>query len=1015
MEIVREKMRAEKLKKSQTCRFCLVQNVPLTSIFVVQDQNITTPLPLQIMSCVGIEVYREDGMPGVICENCRVLTNYCYQFKQMCNNANTQLKSFLTTGVWPKQLSLPKEIATLLPNVKPTSVPTTKAAVSAPVQTAGGEVVVKDKQKSPNIIKLSLADLKNFKQGQKLNVTNRTQPQTDQTSVTGDDETNESSRVPLMTSTPIVKRQGSDLANTASESHKPAKPVLQQSKGKKEQKSAPIQQESSGAQNGPLILNNLVQSVVSKVEEEFVSTGDGTVEMVVTYVPDEPATSDNVFPCSECPRTYPLKQLLDIHQLSHKRERKHLCDQCDKRFFSKYDLAKHITTHTGERPYVCVICRASFSRSSLLIRHQAKHHDEPKHICTLCERTFLTLEELKKHAENHEKSRPFKCSVCPKSFAYKQGLERHEVVHSEKLPYQCEHCDQSYLTAGKLSRHLATHAGERPYPCRLCNKSFLLSHHLSRHLRRHNATGQSEYKCSDCGELFNSLGDLVYHSAKHAMQSLTCPLCREPFDSVEAVTMHIRSHSEQKQHYACDYCDLMYTNEQKLGDHCLQHHANELAYELPDEKCGQWKGKEEIKDDVEATGDERNDFVMDYVHIEEEEIMDNDLFLDEGTSSPKSTSPAETKSATNSSKEARVNKVQANINTTATKSASSQPRNPPPVAVQSQEDAKMSRQQRMEEFFKRNQQAVEKRMAQQKLSDVLKSLPKGVTVKMESTEKQASTECDKTSASTATISTTETTPAPQKRGPGRPAKPKPVEAKDVKGVEKIVPKTEAPKAAAAPPKRSFLPAKTEKPAADGKRELKRSVSAMVISKERTKPSTVGQENATASTAKVAADVKPPSLAASKSSDSQSWMIKRTYAPKSETSQDTAAPVGKKRPAEKNGDDGEEAAPNKRPALGRKTLNPSMLRTVNKKEPMSSKPNVPGRASTVIGSASSATSITTSTSAATANNIVNVKNIPKADLIKRIPMEMNIGGKTIKVHKITKEEAIARANQLKGKQ
>ena len=57
-------------------------------------------------------------MPGLICADCRLLMNYSYQFKQMCNDANSQLKAYLSTGVWPNQLSLPKGLANLLVSVQ---------------------------------------------------------------------------------------------------------------------------------------------------------------------------------------------------------------------------------------------------------------------------------------------------------------------------------------------------------------------------------------------------------------------------------------------------------------------------------------------------------------------------------------------------------------------------------------------------------------------------------------------------------------------------------------------------------------------------------------------------------------------------------------------------------------------------------------------------------------------------------------------------------------------------------
>ncbi|XP_052894037.1 uncharacterized protein LOC128301534 [Anopheles moucheti] len=1042
MEIVRENKRAERLKDSLSCRFCLSQGGRLSSIYAAPEQNKTTPLALQIMACVGIEVYSDDGMPGLICEHCRMLMNYCYQFKQMCNNADTQLKTFLSTGLWPKQLSLPKELATLLPNLKQQS-PHRLTKLQGSCAVSGS--MESPKEKTINIVKLSPADLKNIKLGQKINLENlglSTISGKTGTVLSVDNEDHEPVHVPLLTSTPIVKRTVAEFVRLSDAS--------KTDEQEKKQSSKPPKVQTNKVYNGPVILNNLVNSVVPKVEEEFVSTGEGTVEMIMTYESeqDQLTNKSDVFPCTECQKTYPLKQLLDIHVLSHKRERNFPCDQCEKRFFSKYDLAKHTATHTGERPYICVICRASFSRSTLLTRHQAKHKDEPKHVCKFCDRTFLALDELNKHIENHEKIRPFKCTFCPKRFAYKQGLERHEVVHKEKLPYQCEYCDQSYLTAGKLSRHLATHAGDRPYPCRLCNKSFLLSHHLSRHLRRHNASGQSEYKCVDCKALLNSMGELVYHSAQHAMKNLICPLCREPFEDVDKVTEHIKSHAEQL-HYACDYCDLMYTNEQQLNKHCMQNHADELAYELPEYQYQLVLPDEgvdtqtiplvekmmKIESPNVAYVPEVNNTVTEYEHMVEDGIY-HDMFVkeDESTLVPDPLDDSETfeiteiELRTESPKEIRTNvpskptptkvairkeitKTAAPTTTTKTVTAATVAKLHPHVTVTSsqpnksktvvQSEEKPSRQQRMEEFYKRNQQAVEKKMAQKNVADVLKSLPKGVTV-TKPTSITTSSDCNEgIKAEQLGKETTEniktyaaavppSTISPQKRGPGRPPKAKPnIATKDVTAIVNMA-KNIDPQPSAAP-KQSVLPIKTAKQQSpDGKKELKRSATAIEIPKERPKIKIQGQENSS----------KPSKTANTKSSSNlaepQSWMIKRTYAPKESQT------VGKKRAAEKCTEDSEDVAPSKRPALSRKTLNPAMIRIMSDKEKARHHPIEGAKVSTTISST------------AGTNNSANLKRVSKSEVAKGIPVEMNIGGKTIKVHKISKEEVIGRASQMKEK-
>lgn len=302
------------------------------------------------------------------------------------------------------------------------------------------------------------------------------------------------------------------------------------------------------------------------------------------YVDERPAkpVKTEVYPCTECERSFPLRQLLEIHMNNHTRERSFECNICTKRFFSKYDLAKHMLIHTGDKPFVCVICSKAFSRSTLLTRHERIHSDQPKLFCTFCDRSFLSEPELKKHTERHNKTRPFSCQMCDKSFAFKQGLERHEVIHAKVQPYECEHCSISFATPSKLARHLTSHAGRRPYPCRLCHKSYLMSHHLTRHIRSHKL-GNVNFTCADCDATFTKRDDLVYHSAIHATENCLCPLCKEKFNSIEDVTEHIKLHTKGEQ-FACEFCDLIFTTEDKLIDHSVIDHVEENEEYIDDER-----------------------------------------------------------------------------------------------------------------------------------------------------------------------------------------------------------------------------------------------------------------------------------------------------------------------------------------------------------------------------------------------------------------------------------------------
>ncbi|XP_055637094.1 RE1-silencing transcription factor-like [Toxorhynchites rutilus septentrionalis] len=616
-----EERLTEELRIKRICRFCLTQEEPLSDIYsndVIEGNSKAakaTPLTLQIMACVSIEVYKDDGMPSTICDDCRRLMDHSYRFKQICKKADTLLKTYPMTGVWPGRLQIPKDLLkSTQPPPTPVIKPSTVAAEAGAnhsqaksVTTLGGTTLKKvvptasnrdhetkvvkkivnvtaksplkkpqtaiepakaeeseteenEEDVKPKIVQLSIADLKNIKQGRPIN---KMQLIKKASPISKDIEV----EVVRCEEFPQMTRSSQNATASGSTNNPNKKPVKL------------INGNIGNVNKKPVILNSLKPT--KKTEEHFVQTADGTLEIISTEtqeldpIKNAPPVETYVFPCTECERSFPLRQLLEIHMQNHTRERNHPCEMCDKRFFSKYDLAKHNLTHTGERPFVCVICKSAFSRSTLLTRHQKVHKDQPKFLCIYCERTFLSNEELQKHTENHQKKRPFQCDKCPKSFAYKQGLERHEVTHETNLPFSCEHCNLSFATAGKLARHLTAHAGSRPYPCRMCSRAFMLSHHLTRHVRSHQG-GRGAYKCNDCSSIFNSQDELIYHSAVHATESLTCPLCRDHFDTLELVTEHIKQHSEGIQ-YACDYCDLLFTTAERLDSHCQQEHIAVLA------------------------------------------------------------------------------------------------------------------------------------------------------------------------------------------------------------------------------------------------------------------------------------------------------------------------------------------------------------------------------------------------------------------------------------------------------
>jgi DNA-directed RNA polymerase subunit RPC12/RpoP len=93
----------------------------------------------------------------------------------------------------------------------------------------------------------------------------------------------------------------------------------------------------------PKILNKCPENATNMTEDQIQIVS--VMDMGLPLIPstDGPALvmDTQVYACTECERSFPLRQLLDIHIKSHQRERNFPCQWCDKHFFSKYDLAKH--------------------------------------------------------------------------------------------------------------------------------------------------------------------------------------------------------------------------------------------------------------------------------------------------------------------------------------------------------------------------------------------------------------------------------------------------------------------------------------------------------------------------------------------------------------------------------------------------------------------------------------------------------------------------------------------------
>ncbi|XP_055681295.1 zinc finger protein 195-like [Lutzomyia longipalpis] len=76
---------------NKLCRVCLEEGV-LTSIFNTEFSM--TPSDM-IQMCAKVKIFKNDGMPAVICNNCIYRLGVAYHFKQQCENSDIRLRQYL--------------------------------------------------------------------------------------------------------------------------------------------------------------------------------------------------------------------------------------------------------------------------------------------------------------------------------------------------------------------------------------------------------------------------------------------------------------------------------------------------------------------------------------------------------------------------------------------------------------------------------------------------------------------------------------------------------------------------------------------------------------------------------------------------------------------------------------------------------------------------------------------------------------------------------------------------------
>ena len=280
------------------------------------------------------------------------------------------------------------------------------------------------------------------------------------------------------------------------------------------------------------------------------------------------------FFCAECPKTFPLRSILQKHiGRDHKKHKVtgdeyelQTCDKCGLSFSGISSLNHHMKTkHSSyaEREYKCTFpgCNKAFVAASNLNMHKPAH-GERKFVCDHCGTSYWQKGQLTHHLRFKHKALPelelkckhceeifpgynermwhtnlihfperYKCSICQKTFASDYLLTRHtKSAHEDRTFIQCQECGKQIATEFGLRVHMRLHNGEL-ISCSYCPWKSHIRSKLYKHMRlqhkeewdREQEKNKDSFNCPECGKAVVNKSALTLHRIRvHGQKHTTC-------------------------------------------------------------------------------------------------------------------------------------------------------------------------------------------------------------------------------------------------------------------------------------------------------------------------------------------------------------------------------------------------------------------------------------------------------------------------------------------------------------